>query len=363
MNPNNNWRNRRGNFNNFGGWNSNLDQGYREQGYYEEMDDNYFDNRFGWQNGRGGGPPQSQWGPFNPGPNNWGPPLDFLGSLPNMYAWGRGFGPTGPPIQHPKKNSKPIAYLIRCGVPKERLNNLPKDFLRLITPEFCGVCSAVLESFHSSRAHYASKGHFKKQNKWMAEHRNMMYQHPNNEAPLKSRDLYCELCDVQITSKVHADSHYDGKLHRAIVEGHKKPKNSSLLSKSMAGRVAQLIRRERKFIKTSYEIEKSEEELTRAKIQSELYCNICATSVTCTEQMTMHLNGKKHLAREKNHILSMMKCDSENEDKEDNHAEKAEKEEVVAETTVKEQGDEVNDKYDWGNGSGAWEEEEKQKEE
>lgn len=31
------------------------------------------------------------------------------------------------------------------------------------------------------------------------------------------------------------------------------------------------------------------------------------TSVTCSEQMTMHLNGKKHLTKEKQHILKMMK--------------------------------------------------------
>lgn len=29
--------------------------------------------------------------------------------------------------------------------------------------------------------------------------------------------------------------------------------------------------------------------------------------VTCSEQMTTHMNGKRHLNKEKHHILSMMK--------------------------------------------------------
>lgn len=45
MNSGNNWSNNQ-NFNNFGGWNSNVDQEYPDQDYYEEMDDSGFDNRY-----------------------------------------------------------------------------------------------------------------------------------------------------------------------------------------------------------------------------------------------------------------------------------------------------------------------------
>lgn len=34
--------------------------------------------------------------------------------------------------------------------------------------------------------------------------------------------------------------------------------------------------------------------------------------MTCSEQMTMHLNGKRHLSKEKSHILKMMKGEETN---------------------------------------------------
>lgn len=142
-------------------------------------------------------------------------------------------------------------------------------------------------------------------------------------SPLKSRELYCELCDVQLSSKVHAESHYSGKPHRAVVEGRRKPRNTLLNQENMRVRLQQLIRREKKHLKIKEPKEAAASSEPKV-IPPELYCNICKTSVTCSEQMTIHLNGRRHLSKEKQHILKTMRGEptddtsAANEDGDDN---------------------------------------------
>ncbi|XP_068628485.1 uncharacterized protein [Battus philenor] len=323
---------------------------------------------FGPMNGGGFGPPNM--GPRHFGPRNFGPgpgprALFSPGEVPFMM--GRGFGPRGPnKFKKNNMDNKTVNYLIRCGVLKENLKNLPKSLLQLMEPESCGLCGQNFNSFAISRTHYVSKNHLKNQKKWLTQHSDPGFQQ-NREIPFKSRDLYCELCDVHITSKAHADSHYAGKPHRAIVEGRKMPRNPALLQKNMASRLEQLIRREKKNLKPVEDEEKGVELEELKASQPDLYCMICKTSVTCSEQMTMHLNGKRHLSKEKQHILKMMKGGSK-EDKgnikedggekgegNDNTEESAEMEvgeEEKGETT----GSQEEEDFDWGNGSGTWDE-------
>lgn len=351
------------------------DEDYPPEEYFDDMDDGGYDD-YGdnWQNNgprgnmRGGG-----WGGFD-GP--WGPPPNVGNLGPSGFAWGRGFGPNGPPIRSSAPRNTVIRYLMNCGVPKEQLKKLPNDFLRLISPEFCGVCNVFLESYFFSRSHYVSHRHAKNQKKWLNP-AGIGFQR-KNEVPLKSRDLYCELCDVHITSKSHAESHYSGRPHRAIVDGRKNPKNAKLLRKNQAARLDQLIRREKRHLKNVKEVEKEEEITVQEKpISADLYCEICKAPVTCSEQMTIHLNGKRHLAKEKRHILNMMKGNTEgdkkaddavkeelnNEDEDGDEAEDEEGDEAAEgngggddqANEEEKQGGEGGDEYDWGNGSGTWE--------
>ncbi|KAI5641944.1 hypothetical protein NE865_05943 [Phthorimaea operculella] len=272
------------------------------------------------------GPPGPMMGPPGPlmrppmmGPRGrpMGPPHMFpRGPMaPPPVILGRGFGPngpSGPPGNKPRGEPPAIKYLMRCGVPKSALKGLPKAIFDLIEPENCGLCGRSFESFLLSRVHYVSKAHQKSVKKWLTQNGSVGRQNPGQQQgnnPLRARELYCELCDVQITSKIHGESHYDGKSHKAIVEGRKQPKNPMLLQHGMERRLQQLIRREKKFLKKDET--KEEDEVTETKdvkpIQPDLYCDICKTSVTCSEQMTAHLNGKRHLSKEKNYILRSMR--------------------------------------------------------
>ncbi|KAJ0181184.1 hypothetical protein K1T71_003269 [Dendrolimus kikuchii] len=276
----------------------------------------YGDYRGGYGPGGGFGPPQ---GMFN-GPNFYnGPP-------PPPLMMGQGFGPDGPPMRRKQFDDSAVKYLMRCGVPKENLKGLPRDLLKMIDPQFCALCGIQFDSFVMSRLHYISKNHSKNTKKFLK--RGLDAEVPRaKEVPLKSRELYCELCDVQITSKPHASAHYAGKSHRSIVEGRKNPKNSALSQRGMEGRIEQLIRREKKFMKTVEEAEEprsEKEDDKKVTTPPELYCEICKTCVTCTEQMTMHLNGKRHLTKEKQHILKMMKGDNSGSKKKTMQAKTAE---------------------------------------
>ncbi|NP_001040195.1 double-stranded RNA-binding zinc finger protein JAZ [Bombyx mori] len=279
---------------------------------------NEYSNAFGnynggyWSDDQGPGPFDH---PPRPPPNfMFGPgPGPMFGPLPNQNPFGRGFGPDGPAMRRPNRVERVKRYLMRCGLTKDSLKNIPREILHKIEPEYCGVCALELDSFGMSRLHYLSKNHAKNLRKWVSKSNDGGSN--QKEIPLKSRELYGELCDVHITSKSHADSHYAGRPHRAGVEGRKKPKNTILCQKSMEGRLEQLIRREKKNLKPIEEIQENEDEKEAKPISPELYCEICKTSMTCSEQMTMHLNGKRHLTKEKQHILKMMKCGSENEKK------------------------------------------------
>ncbi|XP_013166706.1 PREDICTED: uncharacterized protein LOC106117138 [Papilio xuthus] len=305
-------------------------------------------------------------GPFGPGPRPWYNQEDY-------YMMGRGYGPQGP-VRPRRYNDKAMKFLLKCGVPKENLRNLPKALLELMTEESCGLCGLTFNAYSMARIHYVSKNHYKNNKKWLTQHSEVGLQN-NAEVPFKARELYCELCDVHITSTLHAKSHYAGKPHRAVVDGRKMPRNPILLQEHMASRLEQLIRREKKSLKAvEDENGKAEETAKNSKlVQSELYCQICKTSVTCSEQMTRHLNGKRHLAKEKQHILRMMKGESKDDGKEKSNKNGAEGDKVGCdESDGEDAGDDVEEgsgvvddqqgdnqkgeEGDWGNGSGDWDE-------
>ncbi|CAH0691303.1 unnamed protein product [Chilo suppressalis] len=321
---------------------------------------NRYNNAYGSYTG-GYGPPGFRGPP--------GPPLGFgpgFGFPPKpMLMWGRGFGPGGPPMKERRvqHEDRAIKYLMSCGLAKESVKNLPREFLQFIEPHSCGICGQNFDSFSMSRVHYNSKSHMKNQKKWLSQKPVMGPNNMRKEMPLRSRELYCELCDIEITSRAHADSHYAGKPHRAIVEGRRQPKNNLLLQPGMGGRLEQVLRRERKHLKAPPQ-ETAEAAVKDPKtVSTDLYCNICKIAVTCTEQLTMHLNGKKHLAKEKHYILTMMKggnnesnefsgeatATAQEGDEEDN-------EEGDAETAEDEKKEEAEDSFDWGNGGGNWDE-------
>ncbi|KAL4709164.1 hypothetical protein ACJJTC_008092 [Scirpophaga incertulas] len=302
--------------------------------------------------------PEPRFGPelqFQPEPRFGSEPRFGRTSEPKpFFARGRGYGPNGPPVKRNNNNDKAFRYLLHCGVPRENIKHLPKDLLQQISPQHCGICSQSFDTYSISRVHYNSKNHLKNQKRWLSQMAMNFGQCPN-EAPVKARELYCELCDVQITSTTHSESHYAGKPHRAIVEGRRKPKNTVLLQNGMENRLELLIRREKKALKNIIIEEAVVEAVTEKKVNKtsvpELHCEICKINLVSTEQMILHLNGKKHLAKEKHHILMAMKqpakATSDAVDIDDGE----EKNEDENKDGIKKEPDTT----DWGEGCVGWE--------
>lgn len=44
-----------------------------------------------------------------------------------------------------------IFFCLGCGVPKQNLRGIPKALLRLMEPQFCGICNMKLENDNSSK--------------------------------------------------------------------------------------------------------------------------------------------------------------------------------------------------------------------
>ncbi|CAG9575812.1 unnamed protein product [Danaus chrysippus] len=297
-----------------------------------------FNNAFG--NYSGGYGPLGQFNPNFPmrpplfGPPRFpGPPIPSQPPPPLMdeqHSFQPRFRPDFPYVKKNPIDDKMMKILLRCGLTKETIRTLPRSLLKLYQSDNCGLCSQNLDTISVARLHYISKNHQKKQKKWLTS-RTDLGSHRIKEQPLKARELYCELCDVHITSKIHSESHYSGKPHRAIVEGRKVPKNPFLLQRGMEERLDLLIRREKKFLNVSGDQEPKKKEVKI--VQPELYCEICETSVTCSEQMVMHLNGKRHLVKEKQHILKMMKGESNesNESEKEDQLQQGEEDNVASE--------------------------------
>lgn len=273
---------------------------------------------------------------FRPSPAplgfNRGPPLPFMGGggggndmfmEPGMGYGRSGFEDIGFRRLTPNETRRQAVskFLLRCGVHETIIKQLPKDLIKMFSPENCFLCSVKMDSFPISRLHYTSRLHFNKVMKYLqdwSKRTGKLMPSIERQEPLKARNLYCELCDVAITSKPHAESHYFGKAHNSIVLGRKAPKNPALHGPEKAERLELLLRRERKLLNVSVmgkgdqakPVAPAALESKPKDIVPELYCDVCSITVTCAEQMLSHKNGKKHLAKEKNKILNFTKVNS-----------------------------------------------------
>ncbi|CAH0600501.1 unnamed protein product [Chrysodeixis includens] len=249
---------------------------------------------------------------YNYGRCNYGQPGRYVTPKPppdpRYRWWGEGYSPKGP--HNPREKVKPAeVFLLRCGVPRHEVAQLPEELLSYFGYDCCGLCGVEFTSMEMCRAHYLCKNHLKLQKKWLSRHKpksRSRSRSRGNETRLRSRATYCELCDVEHTSNSAAKSHYSGKQHRAVVYGRKQTRNPSLLQDDKQERLEHLLIREKGVIDCK--------EVVQGKpIPSELWCNICETYMTCPDQMTIHLNGKRHLNKEKNYILRFMKGENPEE--------------------------------------------------
>ncbi|XP_030754486.1 zinc finger matrin-type protein 3-like [Sitophilus oryzae] len=202
-------------------------------------------------------------------------------------------------------------------------SSLPKDLKLLFQPLFCKLCTAQLSSNQSAKMHYKSKNHEKKIRKWLIEYSEKSGEplhkraRVSNEKQSEGADknpawFHCDVCDLQLTGRLHAESHYMGKNHQKALLGYKAPAGQGYYDATG------------KWVRTNptksklYNFENGEDNFGAAfkatvpktsaprevpssskkeAIPTAFHCDVCNINTTCQDQLDNHYRGQKHLKK------------------------------------------------------------------
>ncbi|KAF2892528.1 hypothetical protein ILUMI_13643 [Ignelater luminosus] len=179
--------------------------------------------------------------------------------------------------------------------------NLPKELTMQFQPLYCKLCTAKLSSNVMAKLHYKSKKHEKKVKTFLIDYAKrtgevlpetvILNKKQKCDEDNNPRYFHCDVCDLPLTGRLHAESHYMGRNHqRALAgkapsgKGHYSDEGKWVRSPTVTGASS-----ERDNIGLAFDGDAKVE--TRS---NSLYCEICCVNVTSDQQMTVHLNGQKH---------------------------------------------------------------------
>ncbi|KAL1501234.1 hypothetical protein ABEB36_006598 [Hypothenemus hampei] len=217
--------------------------------------------------------------------------------------------------EKPKNHSKNI---FQQAVPDLLDESLPKELKLLFQPLYCKLCLAQLSSKQTAKMHYKSKNHEKKMKRWLVEWSEStgepLHQRALAGNDKKSEDsqknpawFHCDVCDLELTGRLHAESHYMGKNHQNALMGHKKPSGPGYYDTE--GRWVRV-----KSSKSNPEDDTFGEDFRKrppgpdlsslpakklkvAQFSSKFHCDVCFINTTCQEQLDNHFRGQKHLKK------------------------------------------------------------------
>ncbi|XP_057664151.1 zinc finger matrin-type protein 4 isoform X2 [Diorhabda carinulata] len=214
---------------------------------------------------------------------------------------------------------KPKNYkrdIFRDTVPDINDSTLPKELTSQFQPLFCKLCTAQLSSNVMAKLHYKSKNHEKKVRKFLIEHaektgtplhkRAKLTAIPKDDEETDPRWFHCDVCDLPLTGKMHAESHYMGKNHHKVIMGYKMPAGRGYYNdegkwvRSGPSKKLELKDGEdtfgQDFRKDKIEIGVAAipASVAQSQTQSKFHCSICNVGTTCQEQLDIHFHGQKH---------------------------------------------------------------------
>ncbi|KAG5891108.1 hypothetical protein JTB14_028496 [Gonioctena quinquepunctata] len=232
--------------------------------------------------------------------------------------------------EKPKNHQRNI---FRETVPDVEDSSLPKDLTAMFQPLYCKLCSAQLSSNIMARLHYKSKNHEKKIRKFLVEYSEKTGEPLHKRAKTvtttttKTEEdqnptwFHCDVCDLPLTGKLHAESHYMGKNHQKAVRGHKAPAGKGyydnegkwirrLVSKNAAKDEGQDTFGYAFRPKVTVVPDPTPPPvIVEANVSSKFECTLCSVRTTCQEQLDMHYKGQKHQKKLKG--LGMMTIQSQ----------------------------------------------------
>ncbi|CAG9814898.1 unnamed protein product [Phaedon cochleariae] len=216
-------------------------------------------------------------------------------------------------IQEKPKNLQ--RNIFKDTVPDVEDETLPKELTAMFQPLFCKLCSAQLSSNVMAKLHYKSRNHEKKIKKFLIDYsertgeplhkRAKIAATPKTEEELNPRWFHCDVCDLSLTGKQHAESHYMGRNHHKAVMGQKAPAGRGFFN-AEGKWVRQAVPKKvilangqdtfgMDFKKAAAGPAASAPDRSDAHApQSQFFCDLCAASCTTKEQLEIHRNGNRH---------------------------------------------------------------------
>ncbi|XP_017776613.1 PREDICTED: zinc finger matrin-type protein 4-like isoform X2 [Nicrophorus vespilloides] len=184
--------------------------------------------------------------------------------------------------------------------------SLPKELRDQIQPLYCGVCKVQLINSISAKIHYASKNHDKNIRKFLISysfrtgeplHKRARWDKKPISDDNDPKYFHCKACDLPLTGKAHAESHYMGKIHQKVISGTRKPAGRGYIDNSGHWK--------RSFIqidpsgRDGFGAGFAALENHPEKVNS-LSCDLCHVKVTSYPQMENHIQGSKHQKKLRN---------------------------------------------------------------
>ncbi|KAJ6671035.1 HVA22-LIKE PROTEINS [Salix viminalis] len=190
------------------------------------------------------------------------------------------------------------------------------DLSEILPPEnvlkewTCAICQVTTQSEAVLNSHLQGSRH-----KAACERLKVKNQPKSEPPPVTTAttgvDVTCVVCQLTLKSHEDVSSHLQGKRHKRACEllNSKNQASSSNVSPASVGKKADFpeTKPEKFTINNSDPPEnripeaKKQENLMESRFveirNSKWWCTICNISCTCEENMEIHLNGKKHLAR------------------------------------------------------------------
>ncbi|RZB40844.1 zinc finger matrin-type protein 4-like [Asbolus verrucosus] len=206
---------------------------------------------------------------------------------------------------------KPKTYanhLLKDTIPDCYDETLPRELTSLFQPLYCKLCSAQLSSNIVAKLHYKSKNHEKKIRKFLIDYSERTGEPLHKRAKTinkKPKDndgdesnplyFYCDVCDLPLTGKLHAESHYMGRNHRKATLGVKTPAGKGHYD--MDGK---WVREGHKRPVTDPNDDTFGRDFrTQEPVAPGFRCELCNITTTCQEQLESHYNGQKHKKKQR----------------------------------------------------------------
>lgn len=177
---------------------------------------------------------------------------------------------------------------------------LPQELLVLFQPLFCKLCECQHSSNIMAKLHYDSKRHMRKVRLYLLEYaeRTGTPLHEKAKPPEKQVEdddpkyFYCKPCDLPLTGRLHAESHYGSRNHRRVILGIARP-----AGQGQYDNLGNWIRNPVAATSDSFGVDfaiPDEVRIEHSQRQDGLRCYICNVYVTSEQQMVIHKNGAKH---------------------------------------------------------------------